>query len=429
MALHVSRSFSLKSIPVIALRPPAPRMVVDPCAALAAQFIPAGARVLDLSFESQVRRLLPEYCDYRTGDALGGGLAQAAANADIVVMLGLEGIADPDALFVQLSAAKPNVILSYRARDLGGESAGPLSFFDLTILFDRHGFRIECTAPAASAGTLMRLIPAERLMPISTRRVAVIAEGEGHGFGDRLGRAMLQSVLPGEAEIDYLNLATLGDARTEYDLVVLGTGGGLTRPLIDDRVFEIVDRAKATVGIFGIRYRELIPPAALDRLLERLDTWYARYQDDVLIYGRGRSNVVHLGDWSVDCFPLAAGSVDEPLRVTASTPSDSALDYSIARIQRHRRVYSEQLRPLLCALTAAETAAYAERPTDALPGAAPGQFRSMLIDIFGRSYPEKEYFLIDRDAVTRYKARVHNNVTALRRRIETLLGNAAGAAA
>ena len=50
-----------------------------------------------------------------------------------------------------------------------------------------------------------------------------------------------------------------------------------------------------------------------------------------------------------------------------------------------------------------------------MPGLRPGKFRSMLIDIFGRAYPEKKFFMVDRDAVTRYKARVHRNVAQGRR--------------
>ena len=52
----------------------------------------------------------------------------------------------------------------------------------------------------------------------------------------------------------------------------------------------------------------------------------------------------------------------------------------------------------------------------------------MLIDVFGRSYPERQFFLVDRDAVRRYKARVHRNVGTVRRRIDALLRNAAVAA-
>ncbi len=54
-----------------------------------------------------------------------------------------------------------------------------------------------------------------------------------------------------------------------------------------------------------------------------------------------------------------------------------------------------------------------------------GQIRSTLIDIFGRSYPEKEFFIVDRDAVIRYKARVHRNVAKVGERINSLLRHVA----
>ena len=82
-------------------------------------------------------------------------------------------------------------------------------------------------------------------------------------------------------------------------------------------------------------------------------------------------------------------------------------------------MFSTEPAPLLCALTAAETAGYADAPSAQAPDIVSGAFRSMLIDIFGRSYPEREFFLVDRDAVRRYKARVHRNVAAVRRRIDT----------
>ena len=58
----------------------------------------------------------------------------------------------------------------------------------------------------------------------------------------------------------------------------------------------------------------------------------------------------------------------------------------------------------------AELVAYAEQPSKQMPDIVSSKFRSMLIDIFGRSYPEKKFFIVDRDAVARYKARVHHNV-------------------
>ena len=63
-----------------------------------------------------------------------------------------------------------------------------------------------------------------------------------------------------------------------------------------------------------------------------------------------------------------------------------------------------------------------------MPGVVSGKFRSMLVDIFGRSYPEREFFMVDRDAVMRYKARVHRNVAKVAERIEQLLRNVAVAA-
>ena len=64
-----------------------------------------------------------------------------------------------------------------------------------------------------------------------------------------------------------------------------------------------------------------------------------------------------------------------------------------------------------------------------MPGVVSGKFRSMLIDIFGRSYAEKTFFMVDRDAVVRYKARVHRNVAQVSERIDAVLRNVAVAQA
>ena len=107
---------------------------------------------------------------------------------------------------------------------------------------------------------------------------------------------------------------------------------------------------------------------------------------------------------------------------------DLPLDRTIQSIQRHKNVYSTRLHPLLCALTSAELVAYAEQPSNQMPDIVSGKFRSMLIDIFGRTYPEKKFFMVDRDAVARYKARVHRNVAKVGERIEAILRNVAVAA-
>jgi hypothetical protein len=440
-------NFAIELDSAATLRPPAPEPAHDERAAFAAQFIPAGARVLELGCgRMALRQFLPNGCRYQGCDLVareadtvvcdfnaGEFPTQAAVQADIIVMLGLlETIVDVDNFFTHLRFCKRDVVLSYCATDLTGKCdraalgwINNFSFFDLARLFDRYGFRIECTAPLDSAQALMRLTPTERLMPVTPCNVAVVSDqGAGH-FGERLGLHMINALMPGEADVHHLTFRTLAQAREAYDLVVIGAGDSLFQPLLGDEVLDIVARGKAAIGIFGTQYRELIPRPAFDRLIERLDTWFARHQDDLLMYGRGRNNVEHLGDWLIDLFPLTTATDDEQLRIGAGT---AELPLDIDTIQRHKQVYSVAPLPFLCALTSAELAAYAEPPAIEMPGAVAGQFRGMLVDIFGRSYPEQQFFLVDRDAVTRYKARVHRNVARVGERIEAILRNVAVAA-
>ncbi len=371
-------------------------------------------------------------CNIASGDFP----TQAAAQSDIIVMLGaLEQIADVDSFFTHLRFCKQDVIMSYCPTNLSGACdrsalgfANHLSFYDLTLLFDHYGFRIECTARIDDMQALMRLTPTDRLKPVTTCSVAVVSCNDDGNFGDRLGTHMINMLMPGEAEVHHLNFRTLHEARDKYDLVVLGTGNSMFQPLLGDDVLDIVSRGRTSIGIFGTQYRALIPRVALDRLIDRLDTWFARTEDDVLMYGRGRKNVIHLGDWLIDQFPMSRPCEDEPLQVSDDFQADDALDRTIQIIQRHRQVYSAGLHPLLCALTSAELVAYAEQPSAQMPDIVSGKFRSMLIDIFGRTYPEKKFFMVDRDAVTRYKARVHRNVARVGERIDAILRNAAVAA-
>ena len=446
MHLHVDSNLALEMPPDPGRDVPAAKANNDPRAELAAQFIPSGARVLDLSGNVALEHFLPNGCSYngiaragRDGPAPVRDLkapdfpTDAATQCDIIVMLGaLEQIADLENFFTHLRFCKRDIILSYRATDLTKDLdraafSNHLSFYDLALLFDRYGFRIECTAPLDETQVLMRITPKEWLTPVTACSVAVISGQDDGDFAGRLGCRMLDALLPGEAEVHRLTLPTLGQARESYDLVVVGTGNGLLPPSLGNDVLDVISRGKAAIGIFGTQGRELIQRPALDRLLDRLDTWFARYEDDVLVYGRGRNNVVHLGDWLIDQFPLARAVDDEPLVIGNEAGTELAVDRAISAIQRHKQVYSVLPAPLLCALTSAEIAAYGEAPGPQ-PDLAFGQFRSMLIDIFGRAYPEKKFFLVDRDAVARYKARVHRNVGKVGARIGAILRNLAVAA-
>jgi hypothetical protein len=449
MNLFVNSNLALELPADPAHQVPAAKAKADPRAELAVQFIPSGAHVLDLSGDAALQRLLPGGCNYRgvsrgtkkrgasVCDLNGGDFpTEAASQCDVIVMLGtLERIADVENLFTHLRFCKRDMIVSYCATDLTKDLdraalgfVNHMSFYDLALLFDRYGFRIECTTPVDETQVLMRLTPTEWLLPAAACNVAVISGDDGGDFGGRLGRQMINALLPGEAEVHHLSLSTLNEARDSYDLVVLGTGSGLFPPLLGEDVLDVMSRARATIGIFGTQCRELTPRPALDRLIERLDTWFARYEDDVLMYGRGRSNVVHLGDWLIDQFPLTRAINDEPLVISNDFTQELPLDRAIRTIQQHKQVYSTVPEALLCALSSAEIAAYAEMPAQQ-PDLAGGHFRSMLIDVFGRAYPEKKFFLVDRDAVIRYKARVHRNIAKVGGRIGAILRNVAVAAA
>jgi hypothetical protein len=416
----------------------------DPRAELAAQFIPAGARVLDLGASSALRTLLPSGCSY-VGGGQGGKKrrtdlnidefpTEAATRADVIVMLGvLERVKDIESLFTHLRFCKRDLLLSCHPTDLAkdGERTQGLinrmSLCDLALLSDRYGFRIESTAPVDASQMLMRLTPTERLAPVVSHNVAVISGDDTNDVAARLGRQLINAILPGECRVHHLSLRTLDRAQQNYDLVILGAGSSLFPPLLGDGLLDVISRAKSAIGIFGTHGRELIARPAFDRVLDRLDTWFARYEDDALMFGRGRDNVIHVGDLLIDQFPLARATNDEPLVISGDLGPEFALDRAISTIQQHRQVYSTVPVALLCALTSADLAAYAEMPAQQ-PDLSAGQFRSMLIDIFGRTWPQQKFFLVDRDAVTRYKTRVHQNVAKIGARIGAILRNVAVAA-
>ena len=183
----------------------------------------------DTAFED----LLPDGCTYKcVGRAdkkraasarsldIGAFPTEAAGQCDVIVMLGvLERIADVETLFTHLRFCKRDIILSYCATDLAkGTDRGArgivnhMSFYDLAQLFDRYGFRIECTTPIDETQVLMRLTPTEWLSPIVSCKVAVISGDDDSDFSDRLGRNT-NGLLPGEADVHHLKFRTLDEAR------------------------------------------------------------------------------------------------------------------------------------------------------------------------------------------------------------------------
>ncbi|WP_035655154.1 hypothetical protein [Bradyrhizobium sp. STM 3809] len=125
---------------------------------------------------------------------------------------------------------------------------------------------------------------------------------------------------------------------------------------------------------------------------------------------------------------MSTPTSDELLYIGDQILLELPLDRTIQHIQQYRKVYSTRLHPLLCALTSAQTVAYAEQPLDDVNSLASGKFRSLLVDIFGRTYPEEQLFEFDRDAVVKYKQRVRRNMTKARSQISDILSNVKTAA-
>jgi hypothetical protein len=232
---------------------------------------------------------------------------------------------------------------------------------------------------------------------------------------------VLNDVLPPNAEVSWGTLRPLSLVPERLDLLVIGIGNSLFGDLIDEPLIQAAARAGASIGIFGTQYREALPAARLGALIDRLAHWYARSEEDLLLYGRSRSNASHLGDWLINAFPLAAGVDDRVLRIGKEIWNELPLDRTIQQIQRHRKVFSERVHPLLCALTSAAEVGYREQRESGDPALASGKFRSLLVDVFGQTYPEGAMWQVDRDKVAAYKARVRRNAEALRSRVDRLL--------
>jgi hypothetical protein len=263
--------------------------------------------------------------------------------------------------------------------------------------------------------------------PHRPKRVIVLSYYETVNFGDRLGYHLLNSVLPAHADVTYASLNPWNVPDRDYDLLILGIGNSiLPGDACNRNLAALMERVPHTIGIFGTQVRSLFRqgPAAdgLRRILDGLTTWWARYEEDIALFGEGRSNVRHLGDWLIAAFPMAVPTVNRVLTIPAEFLRENvALDRTIQKIQAYRGVSSARLHTLLCALTSADHVSYREQRV--VPGSdeVSGKFRSMLLDIFGRSFPEGELFPVDREAVRRYKIKVAKNVEDLRGELERLL--------
>ncbi|MBT7648441.1 MAG: hypothetical protein HN768_15480 [Rhodospirillaceae bacterium] len=262
---------------------------------------------------------------------------------------------------------------------------------------------------------------------MATPRVLVLSFCHTRNFGDRLGFHLLNAVLPPDAETVFQPMSPFRKPpHDSWDLVIVGIGNSLNpsnAKVLYDPLMRLFDTSRHVVGISGTQYRELFVEERLIGLLGRFDHWYARYGDDLALYGGHARKASHLGDWLIDAFPLTRPTRDSLLRLEADVMTKRhPLDWLIRAIQAHRHVFSPRLHTLLCALCSAERVAYVEQfEDDEHPEVASGKFNSMLQDIFGRSYAQRDLFTVDRDAVIAYRRFVRGNIGRLRSDIGELI--------
>ena len=393
-------------------------------ARLAADFIPSGATVLDLGCGAMaLEGYLPFGCRYIPCDVvrrdprtllcdLNEDPVPGAPGVTHITCLGvLEYLRNPQAFLRQLRAFQTPVVLSYCPTEFtahldrsGLGWVNHMSLRDLTGELGAADFFLQSSLRADNNQVLIRAVPNETRLR-KKNRVLVLSYNNAGNFGDRLGFHLINSILPAHAEVHFAHFHPWDVPPGDFDLLVLGIGNSLFRPILTDELLTLVRKVPRSIGIFGTQYRDSVDQGRMSALLDALSVWFARYEEDLLLYGRGRDNAIHLGDWLISAFPMAQWKRDETLHVGAEIWNDLPLDRTIQRVQEYRNVVSQRLHPLLCALTSAERVAYAEQREDG-SGQTSGKFRSLLVDIFGRTWPESSVFTFDREQVAAYRAKV-----------------------
>jgi hypothetical protein len=338
-------------------------------------------------------------------------------------MLGvIEYVFDLPAFLTRLARSRGRIMVTYCDTETGGLSdhnrraalgwVNALTRAQLKALFAAAGLRLLAEDQVDGLQWIYTLIP--QRTETTPRRVAVLSYANAGNFGDRLGMHVLSSLLPSNAEVEFLNFRPWADVEREYDLLILGIGNSLFGQLIDDKLLQLLGRARKSIGIFGTQYRNEYPAERMKRVVSGLDCWFARYETDLDLYATTDTRCEHLGDWLISEFMITRPTrEDAVLKIGEEVMKNLPLDRLISQFQQYRRVFSTRLHPLLCALTSAEQVAYVEQ-RESGSGQVSGKFESMLRDVFGRNYPENRLWTVDREAVMAYRTRVLGNIDRLK---------------
>ena len=419
-------------------------------ATLAAQMIPAHSSVLDIGAGAMdLEKVLPEGCAYQPCDLvsrdertivcdLNQGEFPVGPPADVVTMLGvLEYIREPLELLRKVRALNRPLVCSYSITDrrpqLDRAAQGWINGFDfagLQTLMKQAGFVLQHRQTIDPLQDVFKWLPddgaAPGSQPAAPKKVLVLSYFNDPNFGDRLGYHLINALVPAGAIVTHASVKPWTVPEGHFDLLILGIGNSLNAATVArPELHRLVETIPHTLGVFGTQYRyqyrELIDPKLFDSLLSNMTTWWARYEEDIHAFGRGRSNVRHLGDFLISAFPNAVPTLDKTLVIPADIKTrDLPLDRVIQQIQSYRRVSSARIHPMLCALTSAAEVSFQEQQEDPNKKSS-GKFRSQLYDIFGRTFDEDKFFAVDRDAVIRYKIMVEANIAELRAQVARLL--------
>ena len=414
----------------------------DKRARFISEWIPLGARVLDLGCGAMnLRDHLADGCRYQGCDVVartsqtvvcdfnrGEFPATAAAQASHITLLGvLEYIYDLPIFLNRLRATGKPIVLSYcstsgviehsQRQQLGW--VNHLSNTQLEALFTSAGLTIGRKEQIDAVQFAYQLVPHFETVP-KLKKVGILSYSNVGNFGDRLGTHVIHGLLPAHAVVKPIFFKPFTLPEEELDLLILGIGNSLFKPLMTPQLTALLKRSKHAIGVFGTQYRQQIDPVAMRAIIESLDHWHARYAEDALLYGQGLNHVSHLGDCLVSQFPLTTPALHETLRIGDEVWEERGLDRTISHIQQYKKVHSTRLHPLLCALTSAEEVAYVEQRESGTHEIS-GKFGAMLYDVFGRRFPEGQWWSVEQAAVQRYKHQVQMNLLALQEQIQRLL--------
>ncbi len=387
---------------------------------LAARMLPAHAEVLDIGDRAGlVSPFRPMGCSFVSAREIPD-----RTSADIVLMLEAHRANVADVVAAAGTLGKP-LICTWPA-----ESPGIPNMSALEPAMKQAGFSLQCAEQAAPSLSLLKWVPADASArafgQAPVKRVLVMSHFNSANFGDRLGYHIITSLLPANAQVSFGRFDPWRAPEGDYDLLILGIGTSLlVKDARDPRFVELLERTPKVVGIFGTQfryqYRHPLGVEALERILSKATTWWARYEEDVLAFGKGRANVRHLGDWLISAFAMTTPSVDKSLTIPYEVPSELSLDRMIQKIQSYREVESGRLHPFLCALTSAERVTFQEQTSAEESHQESGKFRSLLYDIFGQAFEAGQAFRVDHAAVRRYKDKVDTNIQDLRAELHRLL--------